>query len=226
MRDRVLLEVATFDLNSALVATAAGADRIELCRAPAEGGLTPSISWTDSAVATGVPVAVMIREHSAGWTFSAEEHVRMRADARAAADAGAAAIVWGALTPDERIDSEALRALVDAVAPTAVVFHRAFDATSDLDEALDTLIECGVARVLTSGGTDAALEGAGRLRALIRRAAGRIGILPGGGIRSSNAAEVVRLTGATEVHSRATAPDSDVASADEVRSIRGALDAT
>jgi copper homeostasis protein len=224
MPDRVLLEIATFDLGSALIAAEAGADRIELCRAPAEGGLTPPHPWTDAAVATGVPIAVMIRAHSKGWTFTAEEHATMRADARAASDAGAAAIVWGALTPEGTIDSAALRALVQWVAPTPVVFHRAFDATPDLDEALDTLIDCGVARVLTSGGTDTAMAGAARLAELVRRAANDIGILPGGGIRSSNAAEIVRLTGASEVHSRAAEPGADIANAGEVRQIRAALD--
>lgn len=83
-----------------------------------------------------------------------------------------------------------------------MTFHRAFDETPDLDAALDDLIEAGAARVLTSGGVATAFDGAARLAALVRRAADRIAILAGGGVRAHNVTAVVRATGVREVHMR------------------------
>jgi copper homeostasis protein len=222
---RVLLEIAAFDLASALVAAGAGADRLELCRDAAAGGLTPPMDWVEAAVDTGVPVAVMIRAHADGWTFAPDEHAAMRADAIAAVRAGAAAVVWGALRTDATVDAPALRALVEAVAPVPVVVHRAFDAARDLDEALDALVACGAARVLTSGGAATALDGADRLAALAHRAAGALTILPGGGVRAGTVAGIVRRSGAAEVHSGASAPGTGRVDPAEVRRLRAALDA-
>ncbi|MEM0963354.1 MAG: copper homeostasis protein CutC, partial [Bacteroidota bacterium] len=104
------LEIAAFDLDSALRAALAGADRVELCRDASAGGLTPPAEWVEAAVdQAGVPVVVMVRPHADRWTFSAGEHAVMRRDAVAAVRAGASGVVWGALTPDGRIDGSALR---------------------------------------------------------------------------------------------------------------------
>ncbi len=230
------MEVAAFDLASARAAAHAGADRIELCRDASAGGLTPPLAWTremcspaSGGPASGaVPVVVMIRAHAEGWTFTPEAHDAMRADAREAVRAGATGIVWGALREDSTVDETALRAMVRVVAPVPVIFHRAFDATPDLDAALGTLIASGVARVLTGGGPGRALDNADRIADLRRVARGRIGILPGGGVRSGNVAEIVRRTGATEVHSSASGAGAHAAASravdpSEVRSLRAAL---
>lgn len=220
---RALLEIAAFDLDSARTAVASGADRVELCRDASAGGLTPPPAWTREMCAGEIPIVVMIREHARGWTFTPEEHEAMRADARAAVEAGASGVVWGALREDGTVNEPQLRAMVEAVAPVPVIFHRAFDATPDLDAALDTLIASGVARVLTGGGPGRALDNADRLTALRVRARTRIEILPGGGIRSHNVAEVVRRSGAAEVHSGASGAVPGVVDPEEVRALRAAL---
>ena len=219
-----LLEIAAFELASALAAAEAGANRIELCRDASAGGLTPPMDWIETVTAQmEVPVVAMIRPHADGWTFTDAEHATMRADAQAALRAGASGVVWGALRPDGTVDAPACRQLVEAVSPHPVIFHRAFDAARDLDEALDTLIDCGVARVLTGGGPGRAIDNADRLAALIQRAGDRITVMPGGGVRASNVTEIVQRTGAREVHSGASsARDGRVDSA-EVRNLRAAL---
>lgn len=222
----MILEIAAFDVESALTAANAGADRIELCRDAAAGGLTPPPEWVRRVTETaGVPVVVMIRTHDQGWTFTEAEHLAMRQDAREAIQAGASGVVWGALCPDGSVDEPALRALVEAVAPHPVVFHRAFDASRDLDEALDTLIACGVARVLTGGGAGPAHDNLARLGTLVERAGDTITVMPGGGVRSGNVSELIRQTGAREVHSAARAPGSGRVDPAEVRRLRTALDA-
>jgi len=221
----VLLEIAAFDPASALAAAEAGADRIELCRDAAASGLTPPLDWVRHVTeATRVPVMAMVRAHAAGWSFSDAEHAAMRDDARRVLDAGAAGVVWGALRADGAVDADALQALVEAVAPHPVTFHKAVDAARDLGEAVDTLLACGVRRVLTSGGAPTALAGADRLAALIERVGTEIGVMPGGGVRAANVAEIVRRTGARQVHSGASAPGSDRVDAAEVRRLRAVLD--
>ncbi|WP_412060804.1 copper homeostasis protein CutC [Rubrivirga sp. IMCC45206] len=223
---RVLLEIAAFDPASALAATDAGADRIELCRGAEVGGLTPPLDWVrEVTAATEVPVVAMVRAHADGWTFTPAEHAAMRDDARALVEAGAVGVVWGALRADGTVDADALAALVAAVAPHPVAVHRAFGAARDAREALAAVRAAGAARVLTSGGAATAHEGLDVLAALARAAGDTVSVMPGGGVRAGNVAEIVRRTGAREVHSAASAPGTPTVDADEVRRLRGRLDA-
>ena len=220
----VQLEIAAFDPASALRAAEAGADRIELCRDAEAAGLTPPLAWIGEVTArVSVPVVVMIRSHANGFAFTKAEHAAMRDAAREALAAGAAGIVWGALRTDGTVDESALCALVEAVAPMPVVFHRAFDAARDQVEALDTLMACGATRVLTSGGAPTALAGADRLAELIRYAGDELTVMPGGGIRASNVAEVLRRTGARAIHSGASAPGHAMVDAAEVQRLGAQL---
>jgi copper homeostasis protein len=109
-------------------------------------------------------------------------------------------IVTGVLLPDGAVDKKRTRELIALAAPTQATFHRAFDESGDLAAALEDIILIGAHRILTSGGVDAALEGASTLRSLIQQAGNRITILPGGGLHAGNIAEVARVTGARELH--------------------------
>jgi copper homeostasis protein len=100
---------------------------------------------------------------------------------------------------------------VESAAGLPVTFHRAFDRIRNLPDALEQLIEIGVARVLTSGGAPTAVDGASAIAALVAQARGRINILAGGGVREHNVRDLVAQTGVGEVHSR------------DVRGIRRAL---
>jgi copper homeostasis protein len=113
-------------------------------------------------------------------------------------------VVIGALTRDGSVDRDTTARLRDAAGPMDLTFHKAFDAVRDQAAALETLVELGIARVLTSGGAPTAWEGRDTLAALARQAAGRIVVMPGGGIVAAHAAELVAVTGATEIHLRAT----------------------
>jgi len=200
----VRLEVACFDHASALAAARAGADRLELCVGAREGGLTPSRALVEAVrEAVAVPLAVMVRTRGGDFCFSGDEHALMRRDLRQLREAGADAFVWGALLPSGEIDTAALHAFVEAADGTSVAFHRAFDAAPDPFAALDTLADAGVVRVLSAGGLGTAAEGASRLAALVRHAAGRLVVMPGGGVRASNVRALVAETWATDVHSAA-----------------------
>lgn len=196
----MLIEVCAYSVDDCLAAQRAGANRIELCTARAEGGLTPSIGLISQArAATTLPLFVIIRPRGGDFVYTATELAVMEADIDAARQAGADGIVLGTLLPDGRVDYETTRRLIQCASPLPVTFHRAFDLTTDAHEALETLIDLGITTVLTSGQQPRAIEAVPLLEALAKQAAGRIAIMAGSGVNSRNAAELAQ-TGLSALH--------------------------
>ncbi len=205
MRRRPALEICVEDLAAAKRAVAAGADRLELCLDLAAGGLTPPRELVVAArAATDVPLHVLVRPRAGDFAFDETECRRMKTAVDAAYEAGADGVVLGVLRPDGRVGRERLARLLDRAHPMSVTFHRAMDEVPDPLEALETLVELGVDRVLTSGGAPSVPEGLDVLAELVRAAGDRLVVLPGGGVRSADAARILERTGAWELHGSAT----------------------
>jgi len=200
MPERVLVEACVDSIESAAAAADGGADRLELCANLVEGGTTPSAGTIALARELDLKLHVMIRPRGGDFCYTAREFASMRRDVREARRLGADGVVFGILSPDGTIDVERTRTLLEDARPLGVTVHRAFDVTRDAREALETLTALGVDRVLTSGQRPTVPQGLDVIADLVRRSAGRIGILPGGGITATNAAEVVRRTGVCEIH--------------------------
>lgn len=197
----MIIEIAVFNLESAIAASNAGAHRIELCSAPAEGGLTPSAATMRlTRKYVKIPIHVMIRPREGDFCYSEKEFETMLLDVAAAKVVGMEGVVAGILNPDGTIDEERTAILVDAAAPMNVTFHRAFDMAANQDEALEALIYAGCARVLTSGGQQTAPLGIQRLADLIKKADNRIVIMPGSGVNADNIKQIAEATGAKELH--------------------------
>ncbi len=79
-------------------------------------------------------------------------------------------------------------------------FIESFDKSRDLFESLDTLIDLGVERILTSGGEDKAINGVDTIRELVCRADERIIIMPGSGVNIDNIRQIIEDTGVKEIH--------------------------
>ena len=208
---RVLAEICLDDLDGALAADRAGADRIELCANLGEGGTTPSIGFVTSVLqsVSRVGVQIIVRPRGGDFVYSDDEIAVMCADLSAITDAAAHArtpvgVVLGALTATGEVDVPAMRRLISAAAPLAVTFHKSIDATTDLLAAYDTLGSLGVDRVLTSGGPGSALDNLDILAELVRRSDAGRGprVLVGGAVRPGNVHAIVEATGAREVHAR------------------------
>ena len=200
-KGRILLEVAVFTPGSALVAAKAGADRIELCSGFSEGGLSPSagtIQHVREKLQT--PVHVMIRPRIGDFIYDATEKEIILKDIALCKKLGINGIVTGALNPAGKIDTDFIQKVVEAAGEISVTFHRAFDLTSDLPESLETLVECGVSRVLTSGGKASVPDGLESIISLVSQAADRIIVLPGGGITTGNVKNIIHRSGVKEVH--------------------------
>jgi len=199
--ERLVLEVLVDSLDAARAAQAGGADRLELCQNLFEGGTTPSAGMISAVVAAvRLPVNVMLRPRGADFCYSDDEMEVMQRDLRLIKQSGANGVVFGILHPDGSIDAERCSVLTAAARPLSVTFHRAFDVTRDAVEALEDLIRLGIDRVLTSGQEATAFEGAELISQLVQRAAGRIAVMAGGGIREHNARRILQLSGAREIH--------------------------
>lgn len=197
----VRTEVAVFNIASALNAQSAGADRIELCDNPAEGGTTPSAGVMDAVRRkVNIDVMVMIRPRGGDFVYSREEYDAMKTDIMAAKRMGMEGVVLGILDLQGRIDVERCRELILLAKPMQVTCHRAFDLTPDPIEAMEACIAAGFDRILTSGREPGALQGKAVLARLAQAANGRIIILAGVGINGGNVAEIVKSTGVGEVH--------------------------
>ncbi|MCC6456552.1 MAG: copper homeostasis protein CutC [Caldilineaceae bacterium] len=197
----IILEVCVDSIASALAAQEGGAQRIELCADLFAGGITPSAATLELARKhLTIDINVMIRPRGGDFLYSDLEFAIMQRDIEIAKEAGANGVVIGLLTEYGKIDIERTKALTEYARPLSITFHRAFDMATDPTEALETLIQLGLNRVLTSGLEPSALEGADTITQLIQQAAGRIIIMPGGGIHERNIAKIIRQTGAKEVH--------------------------
>ena len=209
---RILLEVAIETADDAGAAHAGGADRLEVCGGLDLGGLTPSRGTIDEIrERTILPLVIMIRPRGGDFVYSDSEIATMIRDIRYLHAVQPAAFVFGALTAAGEIHDEACRFLRQAAGDVPCVFHRAFDRTADNRKALEECIRLGFVRILTSGKATDALAGSTNIAKLAAQADGRIEILPCGRVRAGNAAEIVRLTGVTQVHGAfsETVPDSD-----------------
>ncbi len=196
------LEICAYNIQSCFAAQRAGAGRIELCADPDVGGTTPSYGLIKYALEhLSIPAFPMIRPRGGNFVYDVHELAIMKQDIITCRELGCKGIATGILLADGTIDEERMTELVRLAHPMEVTCHKAFDRTPDAAQALDAVIAAGCSRVLTSGLCATALDGAAVLAQLQAQAAGRIIIMPGGGVRSSNIAQLVKETGATEFHS-------------------------
>ena len=198
---RVIVEACVNSAISAIEAQAGGADRVELCENLHDGGTTPSAGTIKLARAKlRIGLFVMIRPRGGDFLYSEDEFAIMQADIQCARDSGADGVVFGILNSNGTIDMERMAQLVDLARPMGITCHRAFDMAADPFRAMEDLISLGIDRILTSGQMPGAFEGASLIKQLIEKAAGRITIMPGCGIREHNIKELIDITRATEVH--------------------------
>jgi copper homeostasis protein len=197
----ITLEICLDSVESALAARDGGAHRIELCAAMPDGGITPSFGLIRSVRrAVRTRLHVLIRPRPGDFRYSPAELRAMSDDILAAKELGADGVVLGVLTAHRDVDVRAISRLVRAARPMSVTFHRAFDDVRDRAGALDTLIDQGVDRVLTSGGASTAFGGRKEIGRLVARSAGRIAVMAGGGVGPPTVARLLAETGIGEVH--------------------------
>jgi copper homeostasis protein len=201
----VFFELCVETLEAGHAAVAGGANRIEWCSELERGGVTPRAELIGANLRSlGVPVYVLIRPRGGDFCYSHDEFDLMRRQLGEAKQAGAEGIAAGVLLADGRVDVARTGKLVELARPLKVTFHRAFDETPDLFEALEAVIETGADSLLTSGGARDVLSGANLIKALKQRAGERIHVIAGGGLRLESLVDVVRLSGVYSLHGSLT----------------------
>jgi copper homeostasis protein len=198
------LETIAFNISSCIEAQNAGVHRIELCDNPGEGGTTASYGFIKAArEKLNIQLYPIIRPRGGDFFYSDDEFEVIKSDVQMCKDLGCDGVVIGMLNDDATIDKVRCSILVNMAYPMGVTFHRAFDRVLDMKKALEDVIEIGCERILTSGLHNSAMDGAENIAALIKQADGRIIIMPGSGVRSTNITEIAQKTGAVEFHSSA-----------------------
>lgn len=181
--NRILLEIPVFNAGSAIGAANFGADRLELCSAWTDGGLTPGpglLSWLKSEIE--IPVFVMIRPRGGDFVYSQAEIEVMNKEVSIFSTLRADGFVFGILNADGTVNKQACGKLVRSAGEKPCTFHRAFDVSSNLKRSLEDIIDCGFRRILTSGGKNSMEEGLPVIKHLLAEAKDEVIIMPGGGM--------------------------------------------
>ena len=218
------IEIACFNLESALIAQKAGADRVELCADMSVGGTTPTIEIIQQAREhLTIDLYIMIRPRGGNFVYSEAEFEQMKLEIETIKKLGVNGFVFGILKDDNSINIEQNKALVELAKPFPCTFHRAFDEVSDLKKALEDVISCGFSTILTSGTFPNVMEGKEVLKQLVNQAKNRIEIMPGSGLRSTNISELNEMVDANWYHSSAITDGSEIASPEEIMQLKNKL---
>ena len=218
------IEIACFNLESALIAQKAGADRVELCADMLVGGTTPIIETIQQARKhLTIDLYVMIRPRGGNFVCSEAEFEQMKLEIETIKKLGVNGFVFGILNEDKTINIEQNKALVEFAKPFPCTFHRAFDAVLNVEKALEDVISCGFSTILTSGTFPNVMEGKEVLKQLVKQANNRIEIMPGGGLRSTNVLELNEMVNTNWYHSSAITDGSEIASPEEIVQLKKKL---
>ena len=216
---RILLEVCVDTLEGAMIAAECGVDRIELCSALGDGGLTPSYGFMHAATLLPVPVYAMMRPRGGSFVYSEAEKKLIVEDVQAAEDLGLAGIVVGATTSEDKLDVDFLQNVLSRTSLKATL-HRAFDTLADPIEGLNTALELGFERILTSGQATNAKDGRDLLVELVEKANGKISIMAGSSVTAENVGEILAFTKVPEVHASCSVRMNPVCNTQPVYSTR------
>lgn len=218
------LEIACFNLDSAIIAQENGADRVELCAEMEVGGTTPNFEITKQArQLLTIDLNVMIRPRGGNFVYSDAEFQQMKSEILQFKEIGVNGFVFGILTENNSINIAQNAELVELAKPFPCTFHRAFDVVLDAFQSLEEIIECGFQTILTSGQQPNVMEGVNQLAELVSKANNRIVIMPGGGLRSSNIEFIQEKTNAKFYHSSAITDGSETANPEEVNQLKSKL---
>ena len=218
------LEIACFNLKSALIAQENGADRVELCANMKEGGTTPDFKIAEQArKELDIDLNVMIRPRGGDFVYTDAEFEQMKSEIVALKKLNIDGFVFGILDREGNVNMDQNQELVALADPIPCTFHRAFDVVNNVYQSLENVIECGFKTILTSGQKENVVEGITILAELVKKANNRIVIMPGGGLRSTNIGLLKEKTNATFYHSSAIVELGETANGGEVKALKGKI---
>ncbi|CAL6081819.1 Copper_homeostasis protein [Hexamita inflata] len=195
-----MYEVCVSSISQIQDAISRGAHRVELCASLDVGGLTPPLFLVEEALALKIPLNVIVRVHSDSFTPSPAQFTQMKDQITQLKQLRVNGVVFGVLTPENKIDTVKNEELAKLAGKMRKTFHMAFDLIENKSEALEKIIKLGFDTVLTRGGCGNAVDNIQQIKELIRQAKGRICVMPGGGITAENRDYIQEQTGAEWMH--------------------------
>ena len=203
----ILLEAPVFNVQAAMEAAQQGIDRLELCANFPEGGETPSAGMLRFLkTELDLPIFVMIRPRGGDFVYSSKELLVMKHDMQLLGDLGADGFVFGVLDPQGAVNESACEFLLRAAASKPCTFHRAIDASANLQESLKKIMQLGFQRVLTSGGKNSLSEGLDQVVELLNLAKDQLIVMPGGGLKPSHVPALKATGYLKEIHASCKLP--------------------
>lgn len=222
--NKCFLEIAVFNFESALIADECGADRIELCQNYPVGGVSPTFENIKQVKKNvNIPVNVFIHPRVGNYYYNKEELSEIKKTILFCKELEMNGVVFGVVNSKNEIDFEVCGELVNLALPLSTTFHRAFDGVTNPEETIDKLIECGFNRILTSGKSRIAAENLDLLKKLIEYANDKIIIMPGGGIRSTNASQIIESCKPKEIHTAAITGSNFSADKNEIIKLKNII---
>jgi copper homeostasis protein len=218
------LEVACFNLESVAVVAQSNADRVEFCAEFNLGGTTPS--YADTQKARGIfskDLLVMIRPRGGDFNYSEMEFEAMKQSILELKETGIDGFVFGILTQNNTIDVQRNSELVALSSPLLCSFHRAIDHTDDYLKAIKNCIEMGFKTILTSGNASKIQLGMDAVKEAIIQFGNQIQMMPGGGLRSTNALKIKEITQASYYHTSGIVDDSEIANLIEINALKDVI---
>lgn len=219
------LEIAATSVEDVLNAQKGGANSVEISHDLSVGGLTPSFDLVRRACAASeIDIHVMIRPHARNFVYDARDIEQILEDARKLAQTGVQGIVFGALTPENRIDLALMKQVVQAAAPLPVTLHRALDYSHEPEQALAQLIGI-VPRVLTGGPAPTAWEARAKLAAWVSTFGSQFRFVISGTLRLEQMPEMLEAVRAQEYHFGSAARTGTKVAVPRVRALATAVSA-
>jgi copper homeostasis protein len=216
----VNIEIACFDIDSAITAEKAGAQRVEICVNKTADGLTPPLEMVQKlSKQINIPMRVMIRPRAGNFCYNEDEIVEMQTQIKEFKNLKIEGFVFGILDENQKLDTDRNKQLINLAHPLPCTLHKAFDEIENQIEALETAIEIGFNCILSSGGKQNCMEGAESLKRLLEETKNRITLMPGGGIRSNNLKELKHQIPALWFHSSAIVENGLGADFNEVKNL-------
>jgi len=197
----ITIEICANSVESCIAAQRGGAQRVELCDNLYEGGTTPSLGTVRTARKyVTIDLFVIVRPRGGDFLYSDTEYEIIKSDIEILKNENINGIVIGFLNENGTINTKRTAEIVQLAKPMKVTFHRAFDMVNNPFEALEDIISCECDFILTSGLQNKAVEGLPLIKELVKKAAGRIEIMPGSGIGEENFQQIVLESNAQNFH--------------------------
>lgn len=218
-----MLEIACFNVESAMIAADTGADRIEFCSHYECGGLTPQLSDFETIRRQiNQPIFIIIRPKRGNFRYTSKQMDEMVKSIHQFKNAGADGFVFGCLNDENEVAIDQNKKLIEAASPLPCTFHRAFDRTKNWQKSLNEIIDLGFKNILTAGLSKNAVAGIPHLQKIKQLAEGKIEIIAGGGIRAENLELIKKETGLSHFHSSGIV-NGDLANVLEIKLMAGKL---